>query len=167
MVHVFQVCPVNSAAERNSAHCWQWLSSQAQPSMLQLTTDRCWTHTQDSRHCYTRCTEVQKLTLLVCWGDLFKKRWYHGGTANVSLLWFLLVWLVCLGSQHPLHHETTATNRQRCCYHGYDYGHASWCQPVLCTDGHHMASGTSTARCSESKLLTILCPIQFISDIYT
>lgn len=82
MFHVLQVCPVNSAAERNSAHCWQWPSSQAQPSMLQLTTDRCWTHTPKD----TRCTEVQKLTLLVCWGDLFKKRWPRRYSKRFSTL---------------------------------------------------------------------------------
>lgn len=59
------------------------------------------------------------------------------------------VWLVCLGSQHPLHHETTPTKRQRC-YHGDDHGHPSWYQPVLCADGYHMASRASTTRRSES-----------------
>lgn len=58
------------------------------------------------------------------------------------------VWLVCLGSQHPVHNETTPTQRQRY-KHGGDHGHPSWYQPVLYADGYHMASWPSTTWCSE------------------
>lgn len=77
--------------------------------------------------------------------DIFR---YH--RRKIILILSFLVWLVCLGPQHALHHETAPTNRQGCSYNGHDHGHPSWCQPVLCADGHHMAPGESTARRSES-----------------
>lgn len=33
--------------------------------------------------------------------------------------------LVCLGPQHPLHHETPPANGQRCRHNGDDHGHPS------------------------------------------
>jgi len=72
------------------------------------------------------------------------------------------VWLVRLGAQHPVHDETTRTHGQGCGHHGDDHGHPPGRQPVLCADGHHVASGAGAARRSESTWQEIVCCIYYI-----
>lgn len=130
IVLLFQAWRVSSAAERSSPLSWQWSSSPPQLSTPQPTTDRC--------SAFTRRSD-----------------WYRTSKTELWLFSSCAVWLVCLGAQHALHHETPATHRQRYRHHGDDHGHPSRRQPVLCANGHHMASGSgSTWRCECLARLT-------------
>lgn len=132
-----QVCPVSSTPERSSPPCCQWPSSPAHPSMPRLTMDRCWT-----------LRDTHTILFMIFVNDAVRSempRWSWSFSVDLSP-----VRLVCLGPQHPLHHETSPANGQRCRHHGDDHGHPSWYQPVLHTDGYHVASGASTTRCGES-----------------
>lgn len=142
--------------------------------MLLLTTDRYWTLTYLLYMLWCLWMLPLMLSARRCPGEGYRKEHSELPPAKVSVrggppgapqgvfkvrhLIFTLtafldvfpVWLVCLGSQHPLHHETTPTKGQRWCYNGDDHGHPSWYQPVMHADGYHMASRASTTTRSES-----------------